>query len=121
MDFVVLPGDGIGPEISDATVQVLEVLNRRLSLGITFETHEVGFASLEKEGTTFPEKVLDAARAADGIILGPVSHLDYPSREQGGINPSGASSGPARPLRQHPPVPLPRGHRRITAARRWTW
>jgi 3-isopropylmalate dehydrogenase len=38
MDFVVLPGDGIGPEISDATVQVLEVLNRRLSLGITFKT-----------------------------------------------------------------------------------
>ena len=120
MDFVVLPGDGIGPEISEATVQVLEVLNRRLSLGITFETHEVGFASLEKEGTTFPEKVLDAARAADGIILGPVSHLDYPPREQGGINPSGISgssstftptSARAAPARASP----------ITAARRWTW
>ena len=89
MKFVVLPGDGIGPEISAATTRVLEVLNRRLELGIAFETHEVGFASLAKEGTTFPEKVLDVARAADGIILGPVSHLDYPPREQGGINPSG--------------------------------
>jgi 3-isopropylmalate dehydrogenase len=89
MQFVVLPGDGIGPEISDATIQVLEVVNRKLALGITFETHDVGFASLEKDGTTFPERVLDAARAADGIILGPVSHLDYPPREKGGINPSG--------------------------------
>ena len=34
-EFVVLPGDGIGPEISEATIQVLEVLNRKLSLGIT--------------------------------------------------------------------------------------
>jgi 3-isopropylmalate dehydrogenase len=89
MRFVVLPGDGIGPEISEATIQVLEVLNRRLELGIAFETHEVGFASLAKEKTTFPEAVLEAARTADGIILGPVSHLDYPPREQGGINPSG--------------------------------
>ena len=32
---------------------------------------------------------MDAARQAPGIILGPVDHLQYPSREQGGINPSG--------------------------------
>ena len=120
MDFVVLPGDGIGPEISDATVKVLEVLNRRLSLGITFKTHEVGFASLKKEGTTFPEKVLDAARAADGIILGPVSHLDYPPASRAGSTPQGISgcsstftptSGHAAPARTSP----------ITGARRWTW
>ena len=88
MRFVVLPGDGIGPEISEATIQVLEVLNRKLALGISFETHEIGLSRLAKDGSTFPDEVLEAARAADGIILGPVSHSDYPARDKGGINGS---------------------------------
>lgn len=88
MRFVVLPGDGIGPEISAATIQVLELLNKKLALGITFETHEIGLSRLAKDGSTFPEEVLEAARTADGIILGPVSHSDYPPRDKGGINGS---------------------------------
>jgi 3-isopropylmalate dehydrogenase len=88
MRFVVLPGDGIGPEISAATTEVLEVLNRKLSLGIVFETHEIGLSRLAKDGSTFPDEVLEAARSADGIILGPVSHSDYPARDKGGVNGS---------------------------------
>ena len=57
MRFVVLPGDGIGPEISDATVRVLEVLNRKLGLGISFETHEIGLSRHAKDGSTFPIQV----------------------------------------------------------------
>ena len=89
MRIAVLPGDGIGPEITGSTVEVLRVLDKTLSLGLQFETHEVGFASLERIGTTISENVVAACRAADGIVLGPVSHLDYPPRTQGGINPSG--------------------------------
>jgi 3-isopropylmalate dehydrogenase len=89
MEIPVLPGDGIGPEIAAVTVQVLERLDRRFALGLAFSTHEVGLASLERTGTTFPEPVAAACRAAEGFILGPVSHLDYPSRAQGGLNPSG--------------------------------
>src|SRR5678816_4364909 len=85
MKLVVLPGDGIGPEITAVTVAVL----KKLDLGLTFETHEIGHASLKKEGSTFPARVLEACRAADGVVIGPVSHLDYPPRAQGGANPSG--------------------------------
>jgi 3-isopropylmalate dehydrogenase len=86
----VLPGDGIGPEITAATLAVLAAADRRHGLGLDYESHDVGFASLERAGTTFPETVLAACRAADGILLGPVSHQDYPPRAQGGVNPSGA-------------------------------
>jgi 3-isopropylmalate dehydrogenase len=86
MRFIVLPGDGIGPEISAATIEVLELLDRRLGLGLQFETREIGLASLRAQGTTTPPGVIDACREADGIILGPVSHADYPSRAEGGIN-----------------------------------
>jgi 3-isopropylmalate dehydrogenase len=89
MRLVVLPGDGIGPEISASTCEILEVLNKRLGLGLSFETHEIGLARLKREGTTFPAAVAEACRAADGIILGPVSHAIYPPRAEGGINVSG--------------------------------
>jgi 3-isopropylmalate dehydrogenase len=89
MKIPVLPGDGIGPEIAAVTVQVLERLDRRFALDLRFETHEVGLASLQRAGTTLAEPVVAACRAAEGFILGPVSHLDYPPRAQGGLNPSG--------------------------------
>ena len=88
MHLIVLPGDGIGPEITGATTQVLECVKGALSLDLTFDTREIGFVTLEREGTTFPPSVLDACRAADGIVLGPISHADYPPRARGGINVS---------------------------------
>src|SRR4051812_11265718 len=89
MKLVVLPGDGIGPEITRVTAAVLDLLNRKFALGLKFETHEIGLASLKSHGSTFPPAVLEACRAADGVVIGPVSHLDYPPRAQGGLNPSG--------------------------------
>ncbi len=86
MHFVILPGDGIGPEISAACLDVLTQVNRALSLGLTFETHEIGLARLARDGTTLPPGVLEAAREADGIVLGPISHADYPPRAEGGTN-----------------------------------
>src|ERR1700756_3794996 len=86
MRVLVLPGDGIGPEISAATVDVLNLVDRRLSLALRLEPHEVGLARLSRDGTTLPQAVLAVARAADGIVLGPLSNLDYPPRDRGGIN-----------------------------------
>jgi 3-isopropylmalate dehydrogenase len=88
VNLAVLPGDGIGPEITAATVQVLSALDRRFALGLRLDTYEVGLASLGVTGTTLPPPVLEACRAADGIVLGPVTHGDLPPRERGGVNVS---------------------------------
>ena len=87
--LVVMEGDGIGPEISAATIAVLNAADRRFGLGLSFTSASIGFTTLRKEGTTFPSAAIDAARAADGVILGPVSHNDYPPVAEGGLNPSG--------------------------------
>jgi 3-isopropylmalate dehydrogenase len=87
--ILVLAGDGIGPEITDATLAVLDRANARFRLGLEWQRAEMGEAALKKRGSTLPEDVMALARNAPGIILGPVSHLNYPPREQGGINPSG--------------------------------
>jgi 3-isopropylmalate dehydrogenase len=89
MKIIVMPGDGIGPEITAATVRMLEVAGEKFRLGLEFEFRGIGLETLKSAGTTFPAEVLEACRGADGIVLGPVSHQDYPPRAQGGINPSG--------------------------------
>jgi len=89
MKILALAGDGIGPEITAVAVQALERLDQRFALGLRIENAEVGLASLKRSGSTLPDAVLAACRAADGIVLGPVSHQDYPPRAQGGANPSG--------------------------------
>src|SRR5256714_3301405 len=84
-----MEGDGIGPEISAATIDVLRAGDRRFGLGLAFTSATIGFPALRQHGTTFPIAALDAAKAADGVILGPVSHNDYPPVAKGGLNPSG--------------------------------
>jgi 3-isopropylmalate dehydrogenase len=86
--ILVLPGDGIGPEITAATVEVLRALDDRLRLGLELEQHDIGLASLAASGSTLPDPVLARVSEVDGTILGPVSHYDYPPRADGGINPS---------------------------------
>ena len=89
MKILVLPGDGIGPEITEATLSVLDRANGKFKLGLEWQTEEIGLGALKKHGSTMPEDVMAAARKAPGIILGPVDHLIYPPRDQGGVNPSG--------------------------------
>jgi 3-isopropylmalate dehydrogenase len=108
MRILVLPGDGIGPEITAATLQLLQSVDQMFGLDIELEERQIGLGSLAAQGTTFPKGILNAARAAAGVILGPVSHYEYPSREQGGINPSGELRtklelyANVRPCRSHP-------------------
>ncbi|HXF87017.1 MAG TPA: isocitrate/isopropylmalate dehydrogenase family protein [Xanthobacteraceae bacterium] len=109
--LLVLEGDGIGPEIVAATLHVLDAANRALSLRLAFEHADIGLKALAAQGTTLPETVVAAAKAADGIILGPVSHHDYPPVAQGGLNPSGELRkrldlyANIRPARSRPGLP----------------
>lgn len=88
MKIIVLPGDGIGPEIVEAAMTVLRAANSRFGLDLAFDFDEVGFASLEKHGTTLRQELLERAKTYDGVILGTQSHADYPKPEQGGRNVS---------------------------------
>ncbi len=90
MKFLVLPGDGIGPEIVAASIEVLQAAERRFGLGVRLDHEEIGFVSLNRYGTTLRQEVLEKARGYDGIILGTQSHADYPSPANGGRNISAA-------------------------------
>lgn len=86
MDILVLPCDGIGPEIVASSMKVLQAANERFDLNLHFDFEEAGIGSLEKYGTTLRDEVFEKAGNCDGIILGTISHADYPAPEKGGIN-----------------------------------
>ena len=88
MRLLVLAGDGIGPEITAATLSVLGAAARRFHLALEIEQDAVGHESLRRYGTTVRPELLDKARAADGLILGPASTFDFKDPAKGEINPS---------------------------------
>ena len=59
--LVVMQGDGIGPEITAATMQVVREVDRLLKLGLSFEEASIGLAALKAQGTTFPQASFEAA------------------------------------------------------------
>ena len=62
----VLPGDGIGPEVTDEAIRVLD------ALGIDHDTHPFGGNAILAQGTPLPDETLAACRGADAILLGAV-------------------------------------------------
>src|SRR5262245_56810518 len=89
VSIVVMEGDGIGPEITTATLEVLHAAEHVFGLGLSFIPASIGLTALRAQGTTLADAAVAAAKAADGVILGQVSHNDYPPGAQGGLNPSG--------------------------------
>ncbi len=70
--IVLLPGDGIGPEIVDQARRVLERVAELFDHELTFDTHLVGGAAIDAFGVPLTEATLAACRAADAILLGAV-------------------------------------------------
>ena len=70
--IVVIPGDGIGREITDAAVAVLKKTAEKFHLALSYEEHDAGGTAYDKCGTPLPEATLAAAQAADGVLFGAV-------------------------------------------------
>ncbi len=88
MKILILPCDGIGPEIIEAAKYSIDAANEKYELGLSFDYDDVGFKSLEKHGTTLRQELLESAKQYDGVILGTQSHADYPDPSEGGRNVS---------------------------------
>jgi len=78
MKIAVLPGDGIGPEVTHQAVRVIEALD----LGITMTTAPVGGAAYKAHGHPLPDATLDVARDSDAILFGAVGDPDCDALER---------------------------------------
>ena len=88
MHLLVLAGDGIGPEITAATQAVLRAASGRFDLQLHMEEAAVGHAGLRAHGSTIHTDIVEKARKADGIVLGPTSTFEFKDPARGEINPS---------------------------------
>ena len=111
--MAVLPGDGIGTEVTEATLAVLEPLGKRHGLGLSTETLPAGAFHYRDTGEALPDETFRRAEAADAILLGAMGWpgIRYPDGTE--IGPQldlrirlGLYAG-VRPVRAIPGVPVP--------------
>lgn len=70
--IVLLPGDGIGPEVTRSAANVLQECAREFQHQFTFVEMPIGGAAIDKTGNPLPNETLDACRKADAVFLGAV-------------------------------------------------
>ncbi|MDQ6995742.1 MAG: 3-isopropylmalate dehydrogenase [Mariprofundaceae bacterium] len=88
--IAVLPGDGIGPEIVNEALKVLDVLNQTFDLGATWQEAVIGGAAYDAEQDPYPASTQTLARSSDAVLLGAVGgpqweSLDKPLRPEAGL------------------------------------
>lgn len=71
-DIVVLPGDGVGPEVTDAAQAVLTVIGDFFEHKFRFHEHLIGGAAIDATGDPLPAETVSACLAADAVLLGAV-------------------------------------------------
>ena len=68
----VLPGDGIGPDVTAEAVKVLDAVGRRFGHTFNTETGRVGGNAIDDFGTPLPDQTVDLCQRSDAILFGAV-------------------------------------------------
>jgi len=108
--LVLLPGDGIGPEVVAEGQAVLDTVATRFGHAFSYATHLIGGIAIDATGSALPEGTLTACKAADAVLLGAVGgpKWDDPNAavrpEQGllGLRKGLGLFANVRPVRVHP-------------------
>ncbi|MEV6322138.1 isocitrate/isopropylmalate family dehydrogenase [Nocardia sp. NPDC051787] len=86
-----IDGDGIGPEVVRAAMQVVdEALSAVGAAPVEWVPLAMGHPAIAEFGTPLPEQTLDALDGVDGWILGPHDNASYPAEHRGTVAPGGA-------------------------------
>src|SRR5574344_1526428 len=75
--IALLKGDGIGPEVVNETVKVLNAISEKYSIDFEFEETLIGGCAYEKYGTPLPEKTVEICKNSDAVMLGAVGDWKY--------------------------------------------
>ena len=75
--ILILPGDGIGPEVTSSAMEILRFVKDLYSLDLDIEIHDVGGAAYDKTGYPLPDSTLEIARKSDAILFGAVGGPEW--------------------------------------------
>ena len=76
---VLLPGDGIGPEITAVARQLLETVSERHGFQLSFEEQPIGGSAIDATGEPLPASTLEACRQADAVLLAAIGSPRFDS------------------------------------------
>ena len=90
LNVCVLPGDGIGPEVTKEAVRILRFIAETQNLDFRFTEATIGGAAIAKHGTPLPQSTVDVCLASDAVLLGAVGtpefdHLPSEKRPEAGL------------------------------------
>lgn len=80
LKIALLPGDGIGPEVTDQAVRILKDVADHSGKPLSFSSHLIGGAAIDAEGAALPERTLEACLGANAVLLGAVGHPRFDGR-----------------------------------------
>ncbi len=83
-DILLLPGDGIGPEVVGAATRVMDAAAEHFGVSLSYEERMVGAVAIREEGEPISEETLEAAGSSDSVLLGAVGHPDF---DRGSVRP----------------------------------
>jgi 3-isopropylmalate dehydrogenase len=87
-DVLLLPGDGIGPEVVGAAREVVDAAADHFGIEVRYEKRRIGGTAIREEGEPVSAETLGAASASDSVLLGAVGHPDFdyaPVRPEAGL------------------------------------
>jgi 3-isopropylmalate dehydrogenase len=77
MKITVLPGDGIGPEVTREALRVIKGLGTIFGIGIETDEHMIGAAAIREAGTPLPDETIDSCLTSDAVLLGAVGSPEF--------------------------------------------
>ena len=87
LNIAVLPGDGIGPEVTAQAIKVLKAIAMEFNHIFTFETGLIGASSIDKTGDPLPEETISICEKADAILFGAIGNTKYDMDPNAKIRP----------------------------------
>lgn len=87
LKIAVLPGDGIGPEITKQSVKVLKAVADRFNHVFTFKEAPVGALAIDLEGNPLPEATLDLCKSSDAVLFGAIGHPKFDNDPNAKVRP----------------------------------
>jgi 3-isopropylmalate dehydrogenase len=85
--IVVLPGDGIGPEVTAQAVKVLKVVGKKYKIEFEFDYGLIGADSIDKTGTALPDETINKCISSHAVLLGAVGHPKYDNNPSSLVRP----------------------------------
>jgi 3-isopropylmalate dehydrogenase len=87
LKIALLPGDGIGPEVTQQAVKVLDAIAEKYEHTFTFEKALVGAIAIEKTGNPLPEETLQICKNSDAVLFGAIGDPKYDNNPEATIRP----------------------------------